>query len=123
VPALGLESQARQPALHIHLWLDHMKALPKGSASSKRVASDQGGPGAAGSGQGRKEGKYTLDAALDQLCKFHNIPGREATHSMRQCWFMRELEQRTQQLPGASQAQPAGGQEDQQHEPAADKPD
>jgi hypothetical protein len=46
----GLESQARQPALHIHLWLDHMKALPKGSASSKRAASDQGGLGAAGSG-------------------------------------------------------------------------
>jgi hypothetical protein len=36
---------------------------------------------------------------------------------------MRELEQRAQQLPGASQAQPAGGQEDQQHEPASDKPD
>jgi hypothetical protein len=61
-----MEPQAFQPALHIHLWLDHMKALPKGSASSKRAASDQGGPGAAGSGQGRKEGKYTLDAALDQ---------------------------------------------------------
>jgi hypothetical protein len=36
---------------------------------------------------------------------------------------MRELEQRIQQLPGASQAQPAGGQEDQQHEAACDKPD
>jgi hypothetical protein len=36
---------------------------------------------------------------------------------------MRELEQRAQQLPEASQAQPAGGQEDQQHEPAAEKPD
>jgi hypothetical protein len=36
---------------------------------------------------------------------------------------MRELEQRAQQLPGALQAQPAGGQEDQQHEPAADDPD
>jgi hypothetical protein len=43
-----------------------MKALPKGSASSKRAASDQGGPGAAGSSQRRKEGKYTLDAALNQ---------------------------------------------------------
>jgi hypothetical protein len=32
VPRLG--SQARQPAMHIHLWLDHMKTLPKGSASS-----------------------------------------------------------------------------------------
>jgi hypothetical protein len=50
VPAPGLESQARQPALHIHLWLDHMKVLPKGSASSKRAASDQGGQGAADSG-------------------------------------------------------------------------
>jgi hypothetical protein len=125
VPALmpGLEPQARQPALHIHLWLDHMKALPKGSASSKRAASDQGGPGAAGSSQGRKEGKYTLDDALDQPCKFHSTPGREATHSTRQCQFMREFEQRAQQLPGASQAQPARGQEDQQHEPVADKPD
>jgi hypothetical protein len=28
VPAPGLGSQARQPALHIHLWLDHMKTLP-----------------------------------------------------------------------------------------------
>jgi hypothetical protein len=36
---------------------------------------------------------------------------------------MRELEQRAQQPPGASQAQPAGGQEDHQHEPAAKKPD
>jgi hypothetical protein len=49
-----------------------MKTLPKGSASSKRAASDQGGSGAAGSGQGRKVGKYTLDAALDQPCKFHS---------------------------------------------------
>jgi hypothetical protein len=36
---------------------------------------------------------------------------------------MRELEQRARQLPGALQAQPVGGQEDQQHEPAGDKPD
>jgi hypothetical protein len=82
-PTPGLELQAHQPALHIHLWLDHMKALPKGSASSNRAASDQGGPGAAGSSQGRKEGKYTLDVALDQPCKFHSTPGREATHSTR----------------------------------------
>jgi hypothetical protein len=34
-PASGLESQDRPPALHIHLWLDHMETLPKGSASSK----------------------------------------------------------------------------------------
>jgi hypothetical protein len=36
---------------------------------------------------------------------------------------MRELEQRAQQLPGASQAQPARGQEDHKHEPADEKPD
>jgi hypothetical protein len=100
-----------------------MKTLPKGSASSKRAAADQGGPEAAGSGQGRKEGKYTLDAALDQSCKFHSTPGREATHSTHQCRFMRELEQRAQQLPGASQTQPTGGQEDHQHEPAVEKQD
>jgi hypothetical protein len=70
-----------------------MKALSKGSASSKRAAADQGGPGAAGNGQGRKEGKYTLDAALDQPCKFHGTPGREVTHSTRQCRFIKELEQ------------------------------
>jgi hypothetical protein len=105
VPAsvLGLESQAHPLALHIHLWLDHMKALPKGSASTKRAASDQGGPGATGSSQGRKEGKYTLDAALDQPCKFHNTPSREATHSTRQCRFMRELDQRARQPPDTSQ--------------------
>jgi hypothetical protein len=113
VPVPGSESQARPPALHIHLWLDHVEAFPRGSASSKRAASDQEGLGAADSGQGRKEGKYTLDAALDQPCKFHNSPGREATHSTRQCRFMRELEQRARHIPGTSQAQPAGGQEDQ----------
>jgi hypothetical protein len=96
VPVPGPESQTRPPALHIHLWLDHVEAFPRGSASSKRAASDQGGPGAAGSSQGRKEGKYTLDSALNQPCKFHNSPGREATHSTRQCQFMRELEQRAQ---------------------------
>jgi hypothetical protein len=104
VPAPGLESQARPPALHIHLWLDHIEAFPKGPASSKRAASDQGGLGAIGGGQGCKEGKYTLDAVLDQPCKFHNTPGREATHSTRQCRFMRELEQRARQLPRTSQA-------------------
>jgi hypothetical protein len=35
---------------------------------------------------------------------------------------MRELEQCAQQLPGASQGQPAGGQEDHQREPVAEKP-
>jgi hypothetical protein len=72
--ALGLESHARPLALHIHLWINHMQTLPKGSTSSKRAASDQGGLGAAGSGHGCKEGKYTLDAALDQPCKFHSTP-------------------------------------------------
>jgi hypothetical protein len=100
-----------------------MKALPKGSASSKRAAADQGGPGAAGNGKGCKEGKYTLDASLDQPCKFHSTPGREATHSTRQCRFIKELEQRAQQLPRAPQVQPAGGLEDHQREPAAEKLD
>jgi hypothetical protein len=100
--ALGSESQARPSALHIHLWLGHVKTSSRGSASSKRAASDQGGPGAAGSGHGRKEGKYTLDAMLDQPCKFHTSPGREATQSTRQCRFMRELEQRARQIPGTS---------------------
>jgi hypothetical protein len=63
--APGSESQARPSVLHVHLWLDHVKTSSRGSASSKRVTSDQGGPGAAGSGHGRKEGKYTLDATLD----------------------------------------------------------
>jgi hypothetical protein len=58
--APGSESQAHPSALHIHLWLDHVKTSSRGSVSSKRVASDQGGPGAVGSGHGRKEGKYTL---------------------------------------------------------------
>jgi hypothetical protein len=37
VPVLapGSESQARPPALHIHLWLDHVEAFPRGSVSSK----------------------------------------------------------------------------------------
>jgi hypothetical protein len=100
-----------------------MKALTKGSASLKRVTANQGGPVAAGSGQGRKEGKYTLDAALDQPCKFHSTPGREATHSTRQCRFIKELEHHAQQLLGALQVQPAEGQEGHQHEPVAEKPD
>jgi hypothetical protein len=61
VPAPGSKSQPRPSALHIHLWHDHVEAFPRGSASSKRAASDQGGLGAASSGQGCKEGKYTLD--------------------------------------------------------------
>jgi hypothetical protein len=60
-----------------------MKIVPRGSASSKRAAVDQGGPRATGSGQGCKEGKYTLEAVLSQPCKFHSFPGREATHSTR----------------------------------------
>jgi hypothetical protein len=39
-PTPGLEPKVHQPALHIHLWLDHMKKLLKGPASSKRVATD-----------------------------------------------------------------------------------
>jgi hypothetical protein len=58
-----------------------MKALSKGSASSKEAAANEGGPGASSNVQGHKEGKYTLDAALDQPCKFHSTPSREATHS------------------------------------------
>jgi hypothetical protein len=54
---------------------------------------------AAGSGQRCKEHRYTLDAALDQPCKFHSTPGREATHSMRQCSFIKELELHAQQPP------------------------
>jgi hypothetical protein len=81
-----------------------MKALAKSSASSKRMAVDQGGPGAAGSGQRHKEDKYTLHAALDQPCKFHSTPGREVTHSTRQCSFIKELEQHAQELPGVPQA-------------------
>jgi hypothetical protein len=100
-----------------------MKTLAKGSASSKEATAGQGGLGAAGSGQRRKEGKYTLDAALDQPCKLHSTPDREATNSTRQCSFIKELEQRAQQLPGTLQAQPTEGQEDHQHEPAAEKPD
>jgi hypothetical protein len=34
-PAPGLESQARPPALHIHLWLDHMETLPQGICQLK----------------------------------------------------------------------------------------
>jgi hypothetical protein len=120
--APGSEFQARPSALHIHLWLDHVEMFPRGSVSSKRAAFDQGGPGAAGSGHGHKEGKYTLDAALDQPCKFHTSPSREATHSTRQCRFMRELEQRTRQIPGTSQAQPAGGQEDRQRDLVGSEP-
>jgi hypothetical protein len=71
-----------------------MKMLAKSSASSKRMAVDQGGPRAVGSGQRCREGKYTLNAALDQPCRFHSTAGREATHSTRQCSFIKELEQR-----------------------------
>jgi hypothetical protein len=46
---------------------------------------------------------------LDQPCKFHSTPGREATHSTHQCSFIKDLEQRAQQLPSAPQAQSAEG--------------
>jgi hypothetical protein len=36
---------------------------------------------------------------------------------------MKELEQRARQIPGTSQAQPAGSQEDQQRDPAGGEPD
>jgi hypothetical protein len=81
------------------------------------VAADQGGPGAAGSGQRRKEYKYTLEAALDQPCKFHSTLSRIATHSMHQYNFIKELEQRARQSPGSPPEQPAEGQEDQDREP------
>jgi hypothetical protein len=42
---------------------------------------------------------------------------------MRCCSFIKELEQHAQQLPGASQAQPAEGQEDPQREPVAEQLD
>jgi hypothetical protein len=80
-----------QPTLHINLWLGFKEAFTKSSASSKRVAAGQGGPRAAGSGQRRKEDKYTLETGLDQSCKFHSTPGRGATHSTRQCSFIEEL--------------------------------
>jgi hypothetical protein len=38
--APGSESQAHPSVLHIHLWLDHVQASSRGSASSKRAASD-----------------------------------------------------------------------------------
>jgi hypothetical protein len=109
--------------VHVNLWLDFKEALVESSASSKRMEIDQGGSGAAGGGQRRKGDKYTLDAALDQPCRFHSTPGREATHSMRQCSFIKELELRAQQLPGSRPEQPAGGQEDHQHEPATEQSD
>jgi hypothetical protein len=52
-------------ALHVNLWLDFEEAFAKSSTSSKRVAANQGGSGAAGSSQRRKQDKYTLDAVLD----------------------------------------------------------
>jgi hypothetical protein len=66
----------------------------------------------------RREDKYTLEAALDQPCKFHNTLGRIATHSTRQCSFIKELGLRARQLPGTPPEQPAEGQEDREHEPA-----
>jgi hypothetical protein len=126
--AAGLGAQVRQPArahasqpsLHVNLWLDFKEVFAKGSASSKRMAVDQGGPGAAGNGQRRKEDRYTLDAALDQPCKFESTLGREATHSTRQCSFIKELELCARQLPGSPPEQPTEGQEDNQHKPAAE---
>jgi hypothetical protein len=42
-----------------------MEVLVKSSASSKQMVVDQGGLRATGSGQRRKEDRYTLDASLD----------------------------------------------------------
>jgi hypothetical protein len=100
-----------------------MKALAKSSARSKRMVVDHGISGAAGSCQRHREDIYTLDAALDQPCKFHSTPNREATNSMRQCSFIKELEQHAQQLPGSPLVRPAEGQEDHQCEPATEQPD
>jgi hypothetical protein len=72
-----------QLPLHVNLWLGFKEAFAKSTASSKRAAADQGGPRAADGGQRRKEDKYTLDATLDQPCKFHNTSGRVAIHSTR----------------------------------------
>jgi hypothetical protein len=104
------------------MWLNFKEALAKSSASSKQVATDQGGSGATGSGQRHREDKYTLDAVLDQPCRFHSTPIREATHSMGQCSFIKELEQRARQLPGSPPEQPTEVQEDHQHEPIAEQP-
>jgi hypothetical protein len=87
------------------------------------VAANQGGSRGTDSSKRHTEVKYTLDAALDQPCKFHNTPGRVATHSTRQCCFIKELEQRARQLPGLPSEKPADGQEHREHEPAARRPD
>jgi hypothetical protein len=82
------------------------------------VVADQGGSGATGSGQRRKEEKYTLEATLDQPYKFHSTHGRVATQSTRQCSFIKELEQQARQMPGPPPEQPVEGQEDREPEPA-----
>jgi hypothetical protein len=55
VPAPGSESQARPLALHIHLWLVHVEAFPRGPASSKRAASDQEARGLPAAVRGAKK--------------------------------------------------------------------
>jgi hypothetical protein len=64
---------------------------------SKQVDAVQGSPGATGGSQKRKgdkfsKDKYTIEVMLDQPCKFHNISGKPAAHTTRQCSFTRDLE-------------------------------
>jgi hypothetical protein len=44
--------------------------------------------------------KYTIEMMLEKPCKFHNISGKPANHTMRQCSFARDLERGVCQLPG-----------------------
>jgi hypothetical protein len=55
-----------------------------------------------------------------KFLKFRDVT---ATHSTRQCSFVKELELHARQLPTSPPEQPAGGQEDHQREPAAEQPD
>jgi hypothetical protein len=71
----GSESQARPSALHIHLWLDHVETFPRGSATSKRAASDQGGPGLPAAVMGAKRASTPLMPHLISRVSF--TPPRE----------------------------------------------
>jgi hypothetical protein len=44
--------------------------------------------------------KYTIEMMLDKPCKFHNVSGKPANHTMCQCSFTRDLERGVRQLPG-----------------------
>jgi hypothetical protein len=67
-----------------------------------------------------KDDKYTLKIVLDQPCRFHHSLGRLATHTTRQCSFIKDLEPRARQFPGPPPEHLAKGQGDQdrEHEPA-----